>query len=212
MSQAEKYYKRFSKLPGNQHIANLFAIEKILDILKIHRPKKILEVGLGIGSISYSILDYNYIKNKSIEYYGTEANDFCLKALSKNLGKYHDQIIILDNVAQIEKPGYFDMIIIDGSDDSLEKISELIANHGIIFIEGDRKNQQNTLTKLFPKHKFVHTISGYKEPAYGPFTTGHWSGGGKIIYVNPTVKQYLFWFVDKLKSSYRHRILRKINL
>jgi hypothetical protein len=36
--QAEEYYKYFSKLEGNQHIANLFAIEKILDIIQFNRP------------------------------------------------------------------------------------------------------------------------------------------------------------------------------
>ena len=32
---AEKYYRYFSKAGGNQHIANLFAIQKILDIVEL---------------------------------------------------------------------------------------------------------------------------------------------------------------------------------
>lgn len=206
---AEKYYRHFSKLLGNQHIANLFAIEKILDILKIHKPKRILEVGLGIGSISYSIMDYFQTKNELIEYYGTEANEFCLEALSDNLGEYYSKLKLFLNINQIEKINFFDLVLIDGSDHSLENISKLISKHGIIFIEGDRKSQQEFIIKLFPKHKLVHTISNYKEPEYGPFVTGDWSGGGKLIFINPTVRQYIHWLIERLISFYRNRITRK---
>ena len=67
---SEEYYKYFSKLEGNQHIANLFAIEKILDIIQFNRPKRILEIGLGIGSISYSVIDYLSKRQSSFEYFG----------------------------------------------------------------------------------------------------------------------------------------------
>lgn len=209
--RAEKYYKYFSKLEGNQHIANLFALEKILDLLRIYKPKHVLEVGLGIGSISYSIMDY--LKNndsKDFTYTGTEANQFCLNALSVNLKEHYSDLVIYGKIEDIPKTSLFDFIIIDGSDDALNRISKLISKNGIIFIEGDRKNQQDILVKLFPKHKYVHSISNYKEPEYGPFINGHWSGGGKIIYVKPTVKQNVYWIIDKFISSYRNRITRKI--
>lgn len=206
---ATTYYKRFSKIPGNQHIANLYAIEKILDILYIHKPKRILEVGLGIGSISYSILNYYDERNMLVDYYGTENNTFCINSLSNNLKKYHSKLNIYNSLENINKSGYFDLIIIDGSDKSLINISKLISKKGIIFIEGDRKDQQNKITELFSsRSKLVHTISSYKEPAYGPFITGNWSGGGKLIFVNPTPKQYLHWIFEKIVSGYRYRIIR----
>jgi protein-L-isoaspartate O-methyltransferase len=207
--QAERYYRYFSGLPGNKHIANLFAIEKLLDIIRIQRPQKILEIGLGIGSISYSIMDYLHLKNKTTEYHGTEANDFCLSVLPNNLKEYYQKIILYKSINEIDKNKYFDMVIVDGSDDALERVSELISKNGIIFIEGDRKSQQKTLVRLFPNYKFVHTVSDYKEPEYDPFITGDWSGGGKIIYVDPTFKQTIYWLTDKIKSSYRNRIVRK---
>lgn len=206
---ATTYYKRFSKIPGNQHIANLYAIEKILDILYIHKPKRILEIGLGIGSISYSILNYYDERNRLVEYYGTENNTFCIESLSINLDKYHSKLNIFSSVKDIKKFDYFDLVLIDGSDKSLKDIAKLITKNGLIFIEGDRKNQQNTITKLFKgRPRLVHTISNYKEPDYGPFITGNWSGGGKLIFVNPTLKQYLHWIFEKIVSGYRHRIIR----
>lgn len=210
--QAEEYYKYFSGLEGNQHIANLFAIEKILDIVEFNSPKRILEVGLGIGSISYSIIDYLSHKKTSFEYFGTEANDFCLDELRKNLKDNYSKINLFQNIEKVNTQKKFDLIIIDGADNSIENINNLIADNGIIFIEGDRKYQLDKLLKVFPKHKFVHTVSDYREPDYGPFTTGNWSGGGKLVYINPTFKQKVNWLLEKLKSSYRNRITRKIYL
>jgi hypothetical protein len=207
---AEKYYRYFSKAVGNQHIANLFAIQKILDIVEFNKPKRILEVGLGIGSISYSIIDYLREKNLSFEYFGTEANQFCLNELPKNLQNHYSKIKLFSNIEEIKTEEKFDLIIVDGSDTSIEKICNLITNNGTIFIEGDRKDQLNILIKLFPNFKFVHTISNYREPDYGPFTTENWSGGGKLIYINPTFKQKTNWLYERIISSYRNRITRKI--
>lgn len=206
---AINYYKFYSKLEGNQHIANLYAIQKILDILKFHKPKSILEVGLGIGSICYSVLDYSEKSNHQISYFGTESNTFCLNALKQNLKNYYTQLNLHKNIKDIDKNIFFDFVIVDGSDDALESVSRLICKNGIIFIEGDRKKQQEVLLNLFPKHKLAHTISNFKEPKYGPFKTGDWSGGGKLIFINPTIKQYLHWSIEKLRSAYRYRFVRR---
>lgn len=207
-NSANLYYKYFSNLAGNKHIANMYALEKLLALVNTFKPAKILEIGLGIGSISFGIIDYYKSRNSKFEYHGTEANEFCLKVLPENLKEHYDSLYIYNSILDINKTHYFDLIIIDGSDSALEKVSKLLTKNGIIFIEGDRQEQQKSLIKLFPKHKFVHAISNYKEPEYGPFKTGEWSGGGKIIYINPTLKQKFYWFIDKIKSSYRNRILR----
>jgi len=208
--QAEKYYKYFSKKEGNQHIANLFAIEKLLDLIELNKPKNILEIGLGIGTISYSIIDFLNSKSLSFRYFGTETNEFCLKELPKNLKDKYSKLNLYESIEKLPKNITYDFIIIDGSDKSIEEIVSLISNNSTIFIEGDRTPQQEILIKTLPKSKFVHTISNYKEPEYGPFTTGNWSGGGKLIYTNPTFKQNINWMLEKIKTSYRSRIIRKI--
>jgi len=147
---AEKYYKYYSELDGDQHIANLYAIQKILDILNIHKPKHILEVGLGIGSVSYSILDYSLKKNIEIEYFRTESNTFCLNALKQNLKNFHSKLNLFKNLSDIDKNDFFYFVIVDGSDVALESISKLISKNGIIFIEGDRKQQQSVFFKFIP--------------------------------------------------------------
>ncbi len=51
----KKCYKKFSTVEGNQHIASLFALTKIIDCVQLNKPKSILEIGLGIGSVSYTV-------------------------------------------------------------------------------------------------------------------------------------------------------------
>ena len=73
-------YKRFCNLDGSDFIASEFALKTLLRIVKFFKVKSILEVGLGIGSVSDTILKYVNSRKLSIVYNGTENNDFCLKA------------------------------------------------------------------------------------------------------------------------------------
>lgn len=207
-----KCYQHFAEKEGNQHIAGLFALEKILDIIKLNKPKGILEVGLGIGSISYTILKYFKESGPKVIYKGTEANEFCLKALKENLEEFYEDLDIYENLEHLQNNEKFDFVIIDGSDDSLEKIKALISEHGVIFIEGHRAQQVEKINSIFPKHKHTTCISDFKNPSFGPFSSKIWSGGGQLIYVNPTSRQYLHYYSEKIKTSFKYRVKRKIKL
>jgi len=202
-------YKHFSNLEGNQHIAGLFGLEKILDIIEVNNPKRILEVGLGIGSISYTILKNAEQKNEKIVYDGTEANEFCLNALKENLSEYYESIDIYNNIKEINPSQKYDMIIIDGSDEALNQIKDLISPNGVIFIEGGRASQTNAMKSTFPKHRHTICISDYKNPDYGPFSKDIWSGGGQLIYIDPTFKQMVHFIKERVKTTFRYRIKRK---
>ena len=78
-------YAYFSTLDGNQHIASEYALRMINRIIGAFGIKSVLELGLGIGSISYSVLDFSSKKNLGIDYTGTESNTFCLGVLPKYL-------------------------------------------------------------------------------------------------------------------------------
>ncbi len=202
---ANEFYNKFSSAEGNQHIASLFALKKTLDILKLYKPKNILEIGLGIGSVSYTILEYCKRNEIEINYFGTEANEFCLKQLPLNLENHYGKIILYDSIDKINEELKFDFIIIDGADDSLEKIKNQTTVNCCIFIEGDRKFQVEKIKELFPNYLYVHTISNYKDPEYGPFSSLNWSGGGKIIFINPTLKQKTHYLYERIKTAYRFK-------
>ena len=202
---ANEFYKKFSMAEGNQHIASLFALKKTLDILKLYKPKNILEIGLGIGSVSFTILEYCKRNDIKINYFGTEANEFCLEQLPLNLGIHFEKIILHDSVNDISEESKFDFIIVDGADDSLEKIKNQTTANCCIFIEGDRKFQVEKIKELFPNYLYVHTISNFKDPEYGPFLSSNWSGGGKLIFINPTLSQRIHYLYERIKTAYRYR-------
>ena len=86
----EQQYQKFSRADGSQYIASEYALYRILKLVQKFKPAKILEVGVGIGTISDSILKA-YKDAYKPEVYGTENNEFCLSRLPKNLGaSYHE--------------------------------------------------------------------------------------------------------------------------
>jgi hypothetical protein len=200
-------YKKFCFAQGNQHIASEYAIKKLNFLVKNFQIKSILEIGLGIGSISGILLALN--RNKSeLAYSGTEANDFCLKALPKNLKEDFNRLEIYSDITEIPVNKNFDLIIIDGKDQNLKFLKDLISQNGILAIEGDRIQQQDSLQELFPNHKYVHCISNEKNKTYSPFPTAQWQGGLKFIFINPTGFQKLWWIKEKISTKLKYRLFR----
>src|SRR5690606_31103283 len=95
---AEKVYHKSSNVSGNQHIASIYALRLILDLIQENRSASILEVGLGIGSISNAILNFAAQNNKHYHYDGTEANEFCLGQLHVNLGPLMQKITVYPGI------------------------------------------------------------------------------------------------------------------
>ncbi|MFZ2285188.1 MAG: hypothetical protein WAV86_15070 [Lutibacter sp.] len=203
-------YKYFSSLEGNKHIASEFALKKIIDIIENYKIINILELGLGIGSISYCILEFSKRNGIPINYFGTESNEFCLNVLPKYLKDHFDNIQIFDSLNKVPYNAKFNMIIIDGKDESLTKIKEIIANRGIVIIEGDRMPQLERIRNSFPNSLYVRLISNYRSPIYGPFSSKDWCGGIQLVFVNPNLWQKLNFLYYKLITAMRYR-LRAIN-
>lgn len=201
-----KTYRKFEHADGNQHIASEFAVLKLSELISNFDLKRVLEVGLGIGSISGTILEFH---KEGIQCYsGTEENSFCLEALVNNLGDQYAKLNIYSEIGEITGENEFDLVIIDGKDDSLKEVKKLLSENGIIAIEGDRLSQQEILKEVFPAHKYVHSISKKKNSISSPFASSHWQGGIKIIFSNPSSKQKQWWMKEKiftkLKYFYRH--------
>lgn len=52
---AEQNYHKFCMFPGSEYIASEFALLKILEVIGWFKLKSVLEIGLGIGSISDTV-------------------------------------------------------------------------------------------------------------------------------------------------------------
>lgn len=199
-------YKRFCGLEGSEYIASEFAIETILKVIKIFKVRTVLELGLGIGSISDTVLQYSKKANHTIGYVGTENNNFCLNALKSNVLDF-DLIELYAELNQI-KNKKFDLIIIDGYEETLNEILTFCKKNTIVFIEGDRKSQTQAIRQLFPKSKYVNVITLDKNRSYshGYNTNEHYIGGGQLIFTAPTLKMKLFWFQLKVGTFIKNRV------
>jgi spore coat polysaccharide biosynthesis predicted glycosyltransferase SpsG len=199
-------YKRFCSLEGSDYIASEFALETILKIIKLFDVQSILELGLGIGSISDTVLQYGTEVNKKLSYVGTENNEFCLSALRSNIIGY-EQLLLFSKLNQIKNKS-FDLIIIDGYDESLLEIVAFCKKHTIIFIEGDRKGQLNNIREIFPKNSYVNVITLNKNKPYSHSggNIKHYVGGGQLIFINPTFKMKLYWFQQKATTFIINKI------
>ncbi|WP_281238876.1 hypothetical protein [Flavobacterium praedii] len=209
-SLAKSNYKKFCELEGCDYIASEFALESLLRIMECFKIKSILEVGMGIGSVSDTILKYVASRNLSVCYHGTENNGFCLKALPQNVTLYN-QVNVFFGLNSLTDRKY-DLIIIDGSDESLIKLLDICSENAIVFIEGGRQEQTKMVLNLFPKSLHVNVITLKKNPSYAHEgrSSKSYIGGGQLIFVNPTYKMRLYWFNKKVLTFFKIRI-RKIN-
>jgi phospholipid N-methyltransferase len=201
-------YKYFSNLEGNMHIASEFALKKIIDVIDNYKIKSVLELGLGIGSISFCVLEFAKRKTQNINYTGTEANDFCLKVLPKYLNFHFDKIQIFNNLNSVSLSKKFDLIIIDGKEENLFKVKDMISEKGIIIIEGDRVPQLEVVKSIFSKHKYVRVISNQLNRNYGPCSLypSHYIGGIQLIFINPDLVQKINFVYYKMLTSIRYKL------
>lgn len=202
---ATKTYLKFSTIEGNQHIASEYALKCTLRLIQDFQLKNILEVGIGIGCIADTILE----SSKVIQYTATEANEFCLKAIKSNVNQI-DRINLFSHIKEIPENTFFDFIIIDGSDDSLSQVKRMCTKNTVIFIEGGRALQVDTLKKIFPKVLHAEMISDYKNPSCGPFSSKVWCGGGQLIFPYPNFQMKIYYLKEKW-ATYQKRKKRKAN-
>jgi hypothetical protein len=203
---AEDNYKRFCTFEGNEYIASEFALKTVLRLIKKYDVQHVLEVGIGIGAICDTVLQYAKMNKIVMHYVGTEANEFCLSALPKNVIDY-DKIELYNGVAAVPTQK-FDMIIVDGADENFAKIASLCSADTIIYIEGDRGPQTKSVKEIFPNAKHVNVITLQKnhEYAHGSSTPATYMGGGQLIFTDPSVGRKLFWFFEKVKSFTKRNI------
>ena len=125
----------------------------------------------------------------------------------------YSQIELYSELNQIDNKK-FDLIIIDGYDDTMKEIVNFCKKNAIIFIEGDRKGQTETVLQIFPKSRYVNiiTLNKNKSYAHGGGNITHYVGGGQLIFTNPTFKMNLFWFKQKVTTfiinkirTYKHK-------
>ncbi len=159
--KARRIYKFFSNRPGSEYIASAYAIQGLMVLLDRYRPKSVLEIGAGIGTLSFAamhMLDECRKDTKgpfAWKYFAVESDRFCLEELKKNLEPWESRFTIVDHLEESsELVKDFEFIILDGGKKD-GKFFEKIPLRATLFIEGDRRPQRELLESVSRGRDYV---------------------------------------------------------
>ncbi|MCP9198307.1 class I SAM-dependent methyltransferase [Gramella sp. GC03-9] len=192
----KRQHRKFTQAEGSQYIASEYAVLQIIKLIKKFQPKHILEVGVGIGTISDSIIKAGFGFQPIV--YGIENNRFCLDQIPGNLGDSYGELRLFHGIHYLPRDIKFDLIVIDGKEEYLENLKDSISPRCILIIEGDRKDQVESLRFMFPKHKFAPMVSIKRNSKFSKKDPNEFQGGIKLIFINPNLEQLAFWFKTKV--------------
>lgn len=171
MNQQE--YNNFEKL-NDGFIASFFFLQELANLLQAKRPRRILEVGVGMGTIPYSVRQF---KDK-FEYVGTETLDLCIDRLKINA----PFVRLFKDVSEVS--GKFDLIIVDGRDKNTNNLPSMLNEKGLILVENDRRGQveiiKNSTNREHVNYR-KRPFSFYKQAGY------------TAMYFEPGMKEYFIY-------------------
>lgn len=142
----DKIYEKFANLAGAEHIATIINIRKIAEICKEEKPLRVLELGGGIGTLSYTILANS---NAVLDIY--EDDEFCLKSLETNLAQFKGRFNIILSYRILPPVRFYDLMIIDGGQNESYHpewfFIRYVKRIKTIYIEGVRRSQYAWVSK-----------------------------------------------------------------
>jgi hypothetical protein len=144
-SITQKEYEEYEKANGDYAIASLFFLNELREIIRRERPGRILEVGVGVGTIPYAVREFQ----DTLEYVGTEAFEPCIERLG-----VHAPFVVHARCVR-ETEGWFDLIIVDGRDEDTHTLPERLRESGVILVENDRRDQVALIREAARRRRFV---------------------------------------------------------
>jgi hypothetical protein len=159
LKTADQIWQKFVALPGaiiddQVGIASQHAIGGVIGVIQKYKPRKILELGAGIGTLTYTVLEtlssFDYFKGEDCAFFTVENNEFCLQQIQNNLIGFEGRFKVISFASAIPPDIQFDLIIVDGGGDlggdmGIVNFDNMLAKKGIILIEGNRAFQTNRI-------------------------------------------------------------------
>jgi hypothetical protein len=134
----------FRSREGSQHIADVVSLEALLRILGELKPKNVLEIGAGIGTMSHVLLQHS-----DADLVLVEDNDFCIRELRRTLGESSRYKIVGIEEIPVQK---YDLIIVDGyagesaldngGPGVIQNLLSQLPTPTSVFVQGKRFNQR----------------------------------------------------------------------
>lgn len=148
-------FRRYRKLPGSEHIASAMALTYLSASLRAFRPKVVMELGSGIGTMTDALL----MHPQRPEFVWTvESNLFCRQQLARNMA-HHDatRFAVLTSAEEIRAVGLggrVDLLLGDGGLGKSEApVPEELAGlklGSVVFAEGVRREFRALVQKALP--------------------------------------------------------------
>ena len=161
-TDAALIYHHFRQLPGSDYIASEHAIAGLIKWLTRKQPRRLLEVGAGIGTLTFTCLaTLHPIKARAPGYdfqlTSLEGNAFCLSVLPENLSEQWERFELTQNSPVFAAmPILFDFVIIDGGEQDPAFVSK-VAPRGIIYIEGFMGKKHELIAATHRQRPYVGT-------------------------------------------------------
>ena len=141
MNTAAEIHALFQGLPGADHIASEFAIRVLQVALWTHQPRRILEVGGGIGTLSWVVADYLTYLSEYAEAVVVEDDPWCRTQWGQNMARWRQRPTLFDKIPVYE---FYDLVVLDGDQMPSEGWA-CLAPRAIVFVEGNRRAQRARL-------------------------------------------------------------------
>ena len=143
MSLAKTIHRQFKRKPGSGRIASQVSLYHLSRLISLRKPKVVLEVGSGIGTVSQLVLAH---PAKVQALLSIEQEPFCRASLSKNLTVQEWQKwVLFHSLSELPKNLRFDLIIFDGNQYD-PSIFQFMGAETAIFVEGKRLQTREELT------------------------------------------------------------------
>lgn len=140
-------YEKFGNIVGNDQIATKLALRLIARHIDESNPRVILEIGSGIGTITYLL----QLKSPDATVYSFEVNDWCLDQLARNVDVSRISILKTNNELLSLKEKIDFLIIDDWLDYQSTFMLIATTNPETIFVEGHRRQQRLFVLKSLKK-------------------------------------------------------------
>lgn len=204
--RAQEIYGRFAARSGAEHIASPIGLHALLAVVDKTKPKYILEVGGGIGTLSYALLTYSEAR---IDVF--EDHPFCIDQLRKALVRYEDRYTLLDTYERYALPRTaYDVVIIDGGGHAfIYNLIRELDDVRVIFIEGGRREQRKQARRAL-RHRYVFKPVRYRD-LHKKYKGAHAIFCKRSNNALLRLANYWFWEIlifEEIRSSFLFRAKR----
>ena len=204
-------YNKFKAMTDSEHIASPIGIHALFAVLDENRPKNVLEIGGGIGTLSFQVLE-----NTDADLVVFENHKGCIKSLKKNLSEFEDRYTLIDDYESFELPNKeYDLLIVDGGNrDLLKNVIARTRNVKGVFVEGGRAEQRKVIRQSL-RNKYTFTPRRYFDPEK-KFKGAHYMATKENS--SAFIRHFLYWYWEfrifkEIKRFLEYRfslVMRKI--